>query len=64
MDKDDFYFWEHFAEEIYRMAVMPVENATVNLGADRFRTVREDLGDLLEYADTGSGPCVGERFIF
>ena len=42
------------AEGIYRLATLPVYNETINLGADRFRTVREDLTDLLAYADTGS----------
>ncbi|MDD5556314.1 MAG: NAD(P)-dependent oxidoreductase [bacterium] len=42
------------AEGVYRMATMPVENVTLNLGAESFRTVREDLGDLIAHADTGS----------
>lgn len=42
------------AEGVYRMATMPVKNVTLNLGAEKFRTVREDLGDLVAYAQTGS----------
>ena len=43
-----------FAEGIYEMAARPIVNETINLGADKFRTVKEDLEDLLKYADTGS----------
>lgn len=41
-------------EGIYQMAFLPIKNEIINLGADRFRTVKEDLGDLLAYANTGS----------
>ena len=42
------------AEGIYQMAVLPIVNETINLGADKYRTVKEDVGDLLIYANTGS----------
>ncbi len=42
------------AEGIYAIANSPVENEVINLGADKFRTVKEDLEVLLAHANTGS----------
>lgn len=42
------------AEGIYQIAVLPIVNEIVNLGTDKFRTVKEDVGDLLVHANTGS----------
>ena len=42
------------AEGFYQTALLPIENEIINLGTDKFRTVGEDLADLLKYADTGS----------
>ena len=36
------------------MTVLPIKNEIINLGADSFRTVKEDMGDLIAYANTGS----------
>jgi len=42
------------AEGFYRVATFPIKNETINLGADKFATVREDLEALLAHAHTGS----------
>ncbi len=42
------------AEGFYRIAVMPLKNETINLGTDKFTTVKEDLDGLLAHARTGS----------
>ena len=42
------------AEGVYRMATMPIRNVTLNLGAETFGTVRQDLGALVFHAGTGS----------
>jgi len=42
------------AEGFYRIAVLPIENEVINLGTDKFKTVKEDLEGLLAHAHTGS----------
>jgi nucleoside-diphosphate-sugar epimerase len=42
------------AEGFYQTALLPIKNEIINLGTDKFRTVKEDLADLLKYAGTGS----------
>lgn len=42
------------AEGFYRIATLPIKNETINLGTDKFTTVKEDLEGLLAHARTGS----------
>ncbi|MFC1646149.1 NAD-dependent epimerase/dehydratase family protein [Candidatus Omnitrophota bacterium] len=41
-------------EGMYQMAVLPIENEIINLGTDKFGMVKEDVADLVTYANTGS----------
>jgi nucleoside-diphosphate-sugar epimerase len=49
---------EDLVDAVYRTAGAPAEtaSATFNVGATRFRTVREDIGALCDYASSGARP--------